>query len=492
MVSPDYWCDDAAVYISDEGMGGRAKACAKGRAKTGKRAAFTPVRIRTGVNENGQRSRAGATPAPLTRYWHASCNTRVMDQALAPSLLQRRRLIALAAGALLLCGLAGGAWALQRALRPSVNAGAIRVAAVHRGAIANTISAAGIVIPVHEEVVSSPIQTHVARVHAKLGQQVKAGELLLTLDDSALRLTLDSLKEQLAQQDNRIVSLTLELAQKRKQLESSIELLALDLKSAQAKFQRFDTLRKSGAVSGEDMLTAELNVQRAQIQLRQQREAIEDSRLATSSAIDGARLQQAILRKQLDQQQQLVAQAQVRSPFAGMLTALVAEEGASVSTGQLVARVSELNNYRVEATVSDFHARAIEIGQQVRIAQNGRRFDGVVQTILPEVQNGAIKLLVALNAPHDAQLRNKMRVDADIVTERKADALLVDIGDAFNGRGPQPLFVVDGPLARRRTIEVGASDGQSVEILAGARAGERLVVSNLARFKDADSVRITE
>jgi HlyD family secretion protein len=414
-----------------------------------------------------------------------------MDQPITQSALSRRRNIKLAVGVALLATLCATAWAINRAVRPTVAAADIRVAEVRRGAIANTISASGVVIPVHEELVSSPIQTHVARVHAKLGQQVKAGELLLQLDDKAIRLALDSVKEQLAQQDNRILGLTLEMEQKRKQLVSSIELLELDLQSTQVKWQRFQTLRKSGAVSGEDMLTAELNVKRTEIQLRQQRELIEDVKRATRSSIDGARLQQDILRKQLEQQQQLLAQASVRAPFAGMLTALLDEEGASVATGQLVAKVSELNNYRVEATLSDFHAHAIETGQAVRVEQNGKQLAGTVQTILPEIQNGAIKLLVVLAQPNDPQLRNKMRVDVNIVTEQKNGALIADSGAAFNGRGRQLAFLVDGGVARKAVVDIGASDGRSVEILGGARLGERIIVSDIGRFKDVDSIRIS-
>jgi HlyD family secretion protein len=413
-----------------------------------------------------------------------------MDQALSQQSIDHRRHLKLAAGFALLATLGATAWGLNRAVRPSIGAADIRVAEVRRGAIANTISASGVVIPVHEELVSSPFQTHIARVHAKLGQQVRAGELLLQLDDKAIRLALDSVEEQLAQQDNRILGLTLDMDQKRKQLVSSIELLEVDLQSTQAKWQRFQALRKSGAVSGEDMLTAELNVKRTEIQLRQQRELIEDGKRATRSSIDGARLQQAILRKQLQQQQQLLAQASVRAPFAGMLTSLMAEEGASVATGQLVARVSELNNYRVEATVSDFHARALEAGQAVRVEQNGKQLAGKVQTILPEIQNGAIKLLVALDQPNDPQLRNKMRVDVNIVTEQKTAALIVDSGAAFNGRGRQAAFLVRDGVARKSIVELGAGDGQAVEIVAGARLGDRFIVSDITGFKDADSIRI--
>lgn len=415
-----------------------------------------------------------------------------MDQAVNPLTIVRRRRLRLAAGLALLASLCATTWAINRAVRPAIAAADIRVAEVRRGDIANTINASGIVIPVHEELVSSPIQTHVAKVHAKLGQQVAAGELLLQLDDHAIRLALDSVKEQLAQQDNRILGLTLEMEQKRKQLLSSIELLELDLQSTRVKFERYQTLRKSGGVSGEDMLTAELNVKRTEIQLRQQRELIEDVRRATGSSIDGARLQQTILRKQLEQQQQLLAQASVRAPFAGMLTSLMAEEGASVATGQLVAKVSELSNYRVEASLSDFHAHAIGTEQAVRVEQNGQQLAGRVLTILPEIQNGTIKLLVALDQPSHPQLRNKMRVDVNIVTEQKSGALIVDSGAAFNGSGRQPAFVVRDGVATKRIVELGSSDGKSVEIVSGARLGERLIVSDTSRFKDADSVRISE
>jgi HlyD family secretion protein len=415
-----------------------------------------------------------------------------MDHALSTDTLRRRLLTRIAAGIFLLAGVCAAAWGINRVVAPSVAAGDVHVAIVRRGDVANTVSASGVVIPVHEEVVSSPVPSRVFKVHAKPGQQVKQGELLLELDDRDIRLALDALKEQLAQQENRIVVLTQEMEQKRKQLASGIELLEIDLLSARARHERFQTLRTSGAVSGEDMLTAELNVKRTEIQLRQQRELIEDTRRATRSGIEAANLQKAILQKQMAQQERLLAQARVTAPFSGMLTSLAEEEGASVAAGQLVARVSELNNYRVEATLSDFHARLLAPGQAVRVEQNGEVLAGSVHTILPEIQNGTIKLLVDLAQPNNKLLRNKMRVDVNIVTERKAGTLVIDSGPAFNGRGRQPAWQVRDGVARKTTLELGNSDGKLVEILAGARPGERFVISDTTAFKERDSIRITQ
>jgi HlyD family secretion protein len=415
-----------------------------------------------------------------------------MDQAINPDTLRRRRRLRLATGIVLLAGFCAAAWGINRVVRPSVAASDIIVAEVRRGDVDNTINAAGVVIPVREEVVSSPGTTRVARVRAKPGQQVRQGDVLLELDDRDIRLALEALKEQLAQQENRIVVLKLEMEQKLKQTASAIELLEIDLQASRVKHERNQKLRSTGIVSGEDLLTAELNVKRNEIQLRQQRELIEDTRRATRSSIDAANLQKAILQKQIAQQEQLLAQTRVTAPFPGMLTWLVEEEGASVAAGQLVARVSEMNNYRVEATLSDFHARQLAPGQAVRVEQNGEVLGGHVHTILPEIKDGTIKLLVDLDQPHNPHLRNKMRVDVDVITGHKPGTLVIASGPAFNGKGSQPAFAVQGGLARKTTLELGASDGKLVEIVAGARPGERFIVSDTKAFKDLDTIRISQ
>ncbi|TQK08098.1 efflux RND transporter periplasmic adaptor subunit [Herbaspirillum sp. SJZ107] len=413
-----------------------------------------------------------------------------MDQAIPIDTLRRRRLHHLAGAACLFAAMCAGAWGLNRVLRPSVDAGAIVVSEARYGDVDNTINAAGVVIPVHEEVVASPGASRVARVHAKPGQQVRQGDLLLELDDRAIRLALEALKEQLAQQDNRVATLGVEMDQKLKQTRSSIELLEIDLQAARVRHERNQKLRASGLVSGEDLLTAELNVRRTEIQLRQQRELVEDTRRATAGGVAAAKLQQAILHKQIAQQEQLLAQTRVCAPFAGMLTWVLEEEGASVAAGQLVARVSELNNYRVEASLSDFHARLLAAGQPVRVEQNGEILAGTVHTILPEIQNGSIKLLVDLASPRNPNLRNKMRVDVNVVTAHRAQVLVLDNGAAFNGRGRQPAFAVRDGVARKTMLELGASDGKVIEVAAGARPGDRFIVSDTGAFKDLDSIRI--
>ncbi|MGH8075740.1 MAG: efflux RND transporter periplasmic adaptor subunit [Lysobacter sp.] len=414
-----------------------------------------------------------------------------VDQPISRQTISRRHRLKVVLIVGVMSALGSAAWGINHVVRPSMDLADIRVAKVRRGSIANTINASGVVIPVHEEQVSSPTESRVAKVHAKPGQEVAAGELLLELDDHTIRLAIDNLNEQIAQEENRIQGLILEMQQKLKQLSSDIELLDLDLQSARVRLERYQKLDKYGATSAADLSAAELAVKRAEIQLRQHRESVASTRRATETSIEGARLQKSIYQKQLEQQQRLQAQAQVKAPFAGMLTWVLAEEGVSVASGQLVAKVSELHNYRVEASVSDFHARYLRADQQVRVEYSGQTLLGRVQTILPEIQNGTVKLLVTLDRPNHPLLRNKLRVDTNIITEQKAHALVVDTGPAFNGKGRQEIYVIEGGVASKRVLDVGLGDGKAIEILAGAKAGDRLIVSDVSRIKHLSSIRIS-
>lgn len=413
-----------------------------------------------------------------------------MDRPISDDTLRQRRRVTRAWIAGVALATLFAVWVVNRLLTPSVAMADLRIAEVHRGGIANTISAAGVVVPVHEEQVPSPIDTRVARVRVKAGQAVAAGDLLLELDDHTIRLEIENLQEQIAQQEVRIQALTLEMQQKQKQLASDIELLQLDLEAAKVKLGRYQRMQQLGATSASDLDAAALAVKRNEIELRQKRESVNDVGRATRTDIQAAQLQKDILLKQLAQQQALLAQTQVRAPFAGMLTWVLTDEGASVAKGQLVAKVSELHNFRVEATVSDFYARYLGAGQVVRVGYSGRILAGRVQTILPEIQDGTVTLMVALDHPDDPLLRNKLRVDANIVTEQKTDTLVADSGPAINGRGEQDVFVLDGGVARKRRLDIGLGDGNAVEIRAGAKAGDKLIVSDTSRFKHLDSIRI--
>lgn len=409
-----------------------------------------------------------------------------MDQTISQVVLQKRRRQRWMIALIILMGVCGASWGVNRLVGQSVSQAELRVSTIRIGHIDQTVNASGVVVPVREEQISSPTQTRIKKVLAKAGQPVKAGELLMLLDDQAVRVAMDNLREQMTQQEIRVQSLSSELDAQLKKIASEIELLELDLQANKVKLARFQKLGATGITSQVDVQAAELAVKRNEVQLRQHRESLIDTRKATQNHIASARLQRSIFEKQMQLQQSLLEQTQVKAPLDGLLTWAMADEGASVSTGQLIARVSELQNFRVEANVSDFYARSLEAGQAVRVEYAGQTLMGQVQTVLPEIQNGTVKLIVSLEQPNHPALRHKLRVETNIIIAQKEQALVADLGVAINGQGRQEVFVVEDGQAVKRQVEFGAGNGKTVEVVSGASAGSKIIVSDVNKFKHLD------
>ena len=413
-----------------------------------------------------------------------------MDKTLSQDVLRGRRQKAWMISSLIVVVLFATGWGINRAATESASLSDLRVSEARWGQIDNTINASGIVMPVREEQLSSPNQTRITKVLAKAGQTVKAGELLMTLDDRAIRVTIDNLREQIAQQEFRVQSLSQELEAQLKKISSEIELLELDLQSNRVKLARFQKLGATGITSQVDVQAAELAVKRNEVQLRQHKESLIDTRKTTNSNIAGAKLQASIFHKQMELQQSLLAQTQVKAPFDGLLTWTMTDEGASVNTGQLIAKVSELSNFRVEASVSDFYARYLSPGQAVRVEYSGQVLQGEVQTVLPEIQNGTVKLLVSLAQANHPSLRHKLRVETNIITEQKTKSLVVEAGPAINGKGKQDVYVLAKGQAIKKSIEFGITDSKRVEVLNGLQAGDKIIISDVAKYQHLVSFRV--
>src|SRR5205823_13179413 len=107
-----------------------------------------------------------------------------MDREIAQSVRTKRlarRVIAAAVGvaALVFCVAATVSW-----LRPSVRRLDVQIARVERGSVDATLQATGTVVPEIETVISSPVEARALKIQHRAGDQLRAGDAILTLDTS--------------------------------------------------------------------------------------------------------------------------------------------------------------------------------------------------------------------------------------------------------------------------------------------------------------------
>jgi HlyD family secretion protein len=375
-------------------------------------------------------------------------------------------------------------------LRPSVARAEIRTGKVDRGPVEGIVEASGIVIPAFEGVLSSPVEARVEKVLKRPGEMVKAGEAILALDTSAARLQLEKIEDQLARKVNEQRQLRISLEKSLGDLRGQIERQKLDVEASAYRAEQNRKLRADGLVSEQTLKAAEVEAKKAQIELAQLQESVGSARRSTDAQLEGLELDLATLRKEREDARRLLELATTRSDRSGVLTWVVPQEGVTVPRGQVIARIADLDSFRVEATVSDVHSSRLHAGQLVRVMLDDQPLAGRLAAIDPTIENGAVKFHVDLEQARHPKLRNNLRVDVLVVTDARLSALRIPKGPFAQGGTNEQVFVLQGDHAVRRAVRFGLSGYDFYEVLDGLKEGEEVILSDMKDFENLERVKL--
>lgn len=255
------------------------------------------------------------------------------------------------------------------------------------------------------------------------GQPVKAGDVLVRLDDSEERARLASAEAQLS--------------------------------LSQANHKRAQTLAKRDNVS---------------------QAALEEA--FARMKIDEAAL--AVARTALDK-------SVVRAPFAGSVGLRRVSPGAYVQAGQDIVNLESLNPLKVDFRVPELFSGDLRRGQAVRLsvdAMPGRSFDGEVLAVDPQVDVAGRSVLLRARVPNpDGTLRPGMFARVTLVLEVAPEALMVP-EQALVPRGQTQMVVkvVDGK-ATYVPVKIGHRAAGMVQVTEGLTAGETVVTAGQMKLR---------
>lgn len=375
-------------------------------------------------------------------------------------------------------------------LRPSVARAEIRTGTVDRGPVEGIVEASGTVIPAFESVISSPVEARVEKVLKRPGEVVKAGEAILVLDTSASKLDLEKLEAQLARKANEQQQLRINLEKSLIDLKGQIERQKLDSEGATYRFEQNQKLRTDGLVSEQTARASEADAKKAKIELEQLQASVASAHRSTDAQLQGVELDLATLHKERDDARRLLELATTRSDRSGVLTWVVPQEGTTVRRGDVIARIADLDSFRVEASVSDVHSSSLHAGQPVRVKLDGQTLDGRLASIDPTIENGAVKFKVDLADARNPRLRNALRVDVLVVTDARVNALRVPKGPFAQGGQTEDVFVVQGDHAVRRRARLGLTGYEFYEVIDGLAPGEVVIVSDMKDYTHLERVNL--
>lgn len=417
-------------------------------------------------------------------------DTSYQDTVLAPpsGRLWKRR-AAWAAVALALAGACAGVLATWRRSESSVSAARLRIAEVTRGTLVRDAAVNGRVIAAFSPTLYAKAGATV-NLRVAAGDTVKKGQVLAVLESpdlgDALRRavsTCEQLKAEVARQ--RILARKQKLLAQREADTAEIERL-----SAQRTLERYDTVAQQGIIAKIDYQKAKDALQSAGIRARHANQAAllegDDVQLALKTKM--AELERAELA--LAEARRRVDELTVRAPADGLIGLLNVQDRMVVAANAPLMTLVDLSRLDVEIEVPESYVADLGLGMRAEITLPSGTATGRLSALSPEVVKNMVLARVRFDGQQPAGLRQSQRVSARLLIEEKPNVLLLPRGPFVENEGGRHAYLVQGGVAVRTPIRLGATSLAAVEILDGLKQGDKVVVSGTDSFASAARVAI--
>jgi membrane fusion protein, macrolide-specific efflux system len=319
--------------------------------------------------------------------------------------------------------------------------------------VTQSVQAAGVLQAKTRVDVGAQVSGQIQTLHVQLGQQVKKGELLVSLDPELAR-------SDVAQAEASVAQATAALDSRR-----------IDAEAARRELKRQQRLLAGQATSGNEAEKAETDLAKIEADLRGQAATV-------------ARLQ-----AELDKKKVSLSYTRITAPMDGTVVSLPVQVGQTVISVQItpvILTLADLDTITVRTKVPEADVQAVKVGQTARfstLSGEGQRYEGKVRVIqpVPERAGNAVFYNVLFEVDNrDRALFSDMTVQVDIETGAVKQVLAMPIV-ALGERGKDGRFTVTVLDAAGkqvpRQVKVGLQDGARVQVLDGLKAGEKVLLA---------------
>ena len=382
-------------------------------------------------------------------------------------------------------------WMLRKSITTNLKRTDLRLAVAEMGNIENTLSALGEVLPEYEQIIVSPISATILKTFYDPGNQVKLGDKIVELDQEETKNSYEKQMDQLELKRNEIKQLKYKLDKDLFDLKISDSVKAMKITSLKADLENARRLEKAGGGTRENVETATMNLRIAELEKLQLENNIINKHQTIGLDIKESELNAAIKEKELFEFKNKLRKANITATRHGVLTYVNRNIGAKISEGEVLARLADLHSYKVMGSISDNYAEQLKIGMTAIVKIGDKQLRANINNIEPSVQNNVLTFELSLAENQHELLRPKLKVEVFIVTASQSNIIRVPNGPAFKGTPVQDVFVINASgNAERRTVKIGLSNFDFVEIREGIKNEETVILTDLSEYKVVKEIKI--
>ena len=371
----------------------------------------------------------------------------------------------------------------------------IHAAIATRAQLSSTVPTNGLVEPIKNYPFASPLATTVRTINVQQGDKVKAGQLIMQLDDVNARARVATAESAL-QSAQATYEATQQggSLQEQQSLTSNMSHSRLDLAEAQRELAALQKLQATGAASASEVAAAQQRVAIDQdslngLQTRQQTRYSPTELARSRAAVADAQANLLAARTILDR-------TAIHAPIDGTVYSILVGRSDYVEEGKLLFQMADLSKVRVRAYFDEPEIGNLAVGQPITIvwdAKLGKEWHGhiaqLASTVVEYKTRSVGEVLVAIDDA-DGDLLPDTHVTVTVTTSTQPNILTIP-REALHVENSEPYVyrVVNGSLART-PVAKGAISLTQVAITSGLKDGDVVATGSLNGLPLEDGIQV--
>lgn len=181
----------------------------------------------------------------------------------------------------------------------------------------------------------------------------------------------------------------------------------------------------------------------------------------------------------------------LKAPISGIIEAVNVKEHDFASPNTPAYIISNKDAMTVTFYVSEGVRNTFTVGQKVTVDRNGKLFDGVITEIgsMVDQNTGLFVVKVSVGKPDESMLTGcSVKISAD--TYSQGNVLLIPYDAVYYDNGQPYVYVAANGVAKRKDIETGIFDEQTMTVVSGLTTEDQLITSWSANLREGAEVSV--
>ncbi|MCG1020120.1 efflux RND transporter periplasmic adaptor subunit [Sutcliffiella horikoshii] len=365
----------------------------------------------------------------------------------------------------------------------------VTVAEVTEKNISNTIELVGLAVPETQVPLLTTSPLTVESVHVKIGDIVKKGDLIVSLDSEAATEQVSQAQSAVTELENALSKMKeMQQAAENQASLSDIPKLQEELNQSLEKSQALLDGVDTGAVTSLDLVQSTVDVMVKQAQLANAASQVQQIPTFNTMEME-AQLNQA--RQGLKQAQQMADATSITSPIDGIVSELNVVADGIASPNVPIGTIIQLDSIAATFQVNSYQVSKLRAGQDATISFEGlsETFESKIETVSPTVNQQTNMFSVTIPISNtELDIKGGMRATAFVAVDNLEAQTVVPMDAILYEETNSYVYVIEEDKAVRQDVTTGFRDNEYMQIIEGLKKGQIVAVNGKERLKDGAEI----